>query len=93
MNVVTTMTNSEARQVLAALDACDKALIEVVADVYQGDWQLALEDQSRRLSGQPYLYRLELDPAYACERIQLFQECEAALGQSIAEACAAEESS
>lgn len=79
------------RELLADLPEQARSLVHVVAEVYAGNWTDLIEDLRRRQAGQPYLFRLQLEPGTALAWATRFQAYESARGDRLVDALAAED--
>lgn len=77
--------------VLAGLAPDERQLIAACAELYAGSWDDLSEDVRRRQSGQPYLFKLELDPARVLAWAGRFKAYEAARGARLIDALPGED--
>lgn len=77
--------------ILAALDDDERRLVAACAELYAGSWSDLSEDLRRRQSGQPYLFRLAMDPGRVLEWARRFEAYEAARGARLVDALPGED--
>lgn len=78
-------------RIVADLDPAARDVIASCRELYAGDWDDMAEDLRRRQSGQPYLFKLQLEPGQALAWVERFKAYETASGQCLADALPGEE--
>lgn len=78
-------------RIVAELDAQARAVIAACAELYAGVWADMAEDLRRRHSGQPYVFKLHLEPGQALQWVERFKAYEAASGARLIDALPGED--